>query len=635
MAQTFAGVTGGGDDLLNDIVVRGNAPKGLLWRLEGIEVPNPNHFGGEGASGGGVSMLSSSTLSRSDFFTGAFPAEYGNAASGVFDLSLRNGNAVNREYAFQIGVLGIDAAIEGPFSAGYNGSYLINYRYSTLGVLNNFGVLPEESIQYQDLSFKFNFPTQKGNSFTLFGLGGDASDVYGTAVADSTQWADPIDDAINGKYAPRVGILGASYLHLLGPNTYVKAIGMISGERRTDDELILIPSEDYRGRILEQQDTRNAAYRASLQLNHKFNARQTLQVGIVGSRLNYNLVNRLRNSINGPLFTFLDQKGGTSMLNSHVQLKLRPTARLTITPGVHYTYFDFNKNHSLEPRVGAAWKLSDKQTLSVGVGLHTRTESTALYLAERTNAAGQSFQPHRDLDLMKAWHYVVGYDHYFTPKLRLRFEAYYQDLYDIPVSSSPENPIFSSINAEDAWDIVFGDDILVNEGTGENYGVELTLEKFLSKGYYYLFTGSLYESRYTPLDGQTYNTRYAGNYVVNLVGGKEFSLKNRNQFGLNVRFLLAGGNRYTPLDIARSRELGFPVLDGANTYENQVDAYYRLDVGLSYTVNKSALTHAIRFDIQNITDRLNVQGFDYNRNFEQVAFFHGGLLPILSYKITF
>ncbi|MEM8488988.1 MAG: carboxypeptidase-like regulatory domain-containing protein, partial [Bacteroidota bacterium] len=388
MAQTFAGVTGGGDDLLNDIVVRGNAPKGLLWRLEGIEVPNPNHFGGEGASGGGVSMLSSSTLSRSDFFTGAFPAEYGNAASGVFDLFLRNGNAVKREYAFQIGVLGIDAAIEGPFSADYNGSFLINYRYSTLGVLNNFGVLPDESIQYQDLSFKFNFPTQKGNSFTLFGLGGDAQDIYGSAVADSTQWVDPIDDAINGKYAPRVGILGASYLHLLGPNTYLKAIGMISGERRTDDELLLIPSEDYRGRILEQQDTRNAAYRASLQLNHKFNARQTLQVGIVGSQLSYNLVDRIRDSINGPLINFLDQKGSTNMLNSHVQLKLRPSARLTLTPGVHYTYFAFNKNHSLEPRIGAAWRLSETQTLSFGVGLHTRTESTALYLAERTNAAG-------------------------------------------------------------------------------------------------------------------------------------------------------------------------------------------------------------------------------------------------------
>ena len=182
---------------------------------------------------------------------------------------------------------------------------------------------------------------------------------------------------------------------------------------------------------------------------------------------------------------------------------------------------------------------------------------------------------------------------------------------------------------------MFSNDILVNEGTGKNYGVELTIEKFLSKGYYYLLTGSLYESKYTPLDGQTYNTRYAGNYVLNVVGGKEFSFKNRNQFGVNLRFLLAGGNRFTPLDLTRSREEGFPILDQQRTYNDKVDAHYRLDVGFSYTVNRSALTHAIRFDLQNITDRLNVQGFDYNRTLEQVPIFHNGLLPILSYKVTF
>ena len=635
MAQTFAGVTGGGDDLLNEIVVRGNSPKGLLWRLEGIEIPNPNHFGSEGASGGGISMLSSSTLSRSDFFTGAFPAEYGNALSGVFDLFLRNGNSVRKEYALQVGILGVDASIEGPFSAKSNGSFLINYRYSTLGILNNFNVLPEESIQYQDLSFKFNFPTKKGGSFTLFGLGGDAQDIYGTAIADSTQWENMYDDGVNGKYVPKMGVVGASYLWLLGPNTYLKTIAAITGERRTDDEQILIPSDNYRGRILERQDTRNWSYRGSAQLNHKFNAKQTLQIGLTATQLGYNLVDRIRDGIDDPLVTFLNQKGSTQMFKSHAQLKLRPTARLTLTPGIHYTYFGLNKNNQIEPRIGASWQFSPTQHLSVGIGLHSRVEPTAIYLAERTRTDGTLHQPHRDLDLMKAWHYVAGYDHYFNPKLRLKFEAYYQYLYDIPVSTDVSNPIFATINAEDAWDIVLDDQILTNGGTGENYGVELTLEKFLSQGYYYLFTGSLYESVYTPLDGETYNTRYAGNYVINLVGGKEFSLKNKNLLGFNARFILAGGNRYTPLDIARTIENQSFIYDLSKTYANQVEAYYRLDFGVSYTLNQSALTHAVRFDFQNITNRENVQGFDYNRNLERVPFFHTGLIPVLSYKVTF
>ena len=533
-----------------------------------------------------------------------------------------------------MGVLGVDVALEGPFSKKYNGSYLINYRYSTLGILNNFNVLPDETTQYQDLSFKFNFPTRKGHTFTLFGLGGDAQNTEGVAVADSTQWED-FYDSVNERYTPKMGVIGASHLWLLGPNTYVKTITAITGERRLDKELALIPSDNYREQPIFDQDTQNWSVRGSVLLNHKFNARQTIQVGVNGSHLGYNLITRNRNSLMGPWETFLDQKGSTRMLKSYVQLKYRPTPRLTVTPGVHYTYFELNGNQLIEPRLGASWKLSESSTVSAGIGLHSRVEPTAIYLANRLNSNGENYLPHRNLDLMQAWHYVAGFDHYFTSKLRFKMEAYYQYLYDIPVAANVNNPIFSTINTPSVWDIVFDDEILVNRGTGENYGVELTLEKFLSKGYYYLLTGSIYDARYTPLDGRSYHSRYAGNYVVNLVGGKEFPLKNKNLLGFNARFILAGGNRYTPLDVNRSITEDRFIFDVDNIYGEQVEAYYRLDFGVSYTVNKSALTHAIRFDIQNITSRENVQGFDYNRNFERVPFFHTGLIPILSYKVTF
>lgn len=633
MAQTFAGVSGGGDDLLNEIVVRGNSPRGLLWRLEGIEIPNPNHFGDEGASGGGVSMLSASTLTRSDFFTGAFPAEYGNASSGVFDLFLRNGNTARTEYALQVGVLGVDASLEGPFAPGYSGSYLINYRYSTLGILNNFGVLPEESIQYQDLSFKFNFPTKSGR-LTLFGLAGDAQDIYGTATPDSTLW-ESTDDAIDGKYSPQMGVVGASHVWLISSNTYVRTIAALAGERRRDNELLLVPSDNYRAQPLFEQDTRNWALRGSIQLNHKFSAKQTLQVGLIGSQIGYNLASRSRDGLQAPWFTFFDQKGNTQMLESYSQLKLRPTAALTLTPGLHYTYFALNNTHQLEPRAGVTWQVSPTQTLSAGVGLHSRTESVATYLMDRTDVNGISTQPHKNLGLMKAWHYVVGYDHYFSEQLRFKLEAYYQHLYDIPVSSFADRPFFATINTEDIWDLVSSDDVLINEGTGQNYGLELTVEKFLSNGYYYLFTGSLYDAKYTPLDGNTYNSRYAGNYVANLVGGKEFRLKKGNLLGFNARFILAGGNRYIPLNVEASRAQDRFIFDLSRTYEERVSAYYRLDFGVSYTINRASLTHAIRFDLQNVTGRENIQGFDYNRNFEQQPFFHAGLIPILSYRVTF
>ena len=629
MAQTFAGVSGGGDDLLNEIVIRGNAPKGILWRLEGIEIPNPNHFGEEGASGGGVSMLSAGTMSRSDFFTGAFPAEYGNAVSGVFDLFLRNGNLARREHAFQFGALGLEASSEGPFSSGYNGSYLVNYRYSTLGILNNFGVLPDESIQYQDLSFKFTLPTRNAGHFTLFGLAGDARDVYSRAVRDSSMWRG-FGDALDGQFSPKMGVVGASHLLLLGPNTYLKTVAAAMGEKRIDEELFLIPEQGYQGLPIFQQNTRNWAYRALVTLNHKFDARHTLHIGAGANRLGFDLFYRERNDIDSPWATFLDRRGNTSSFTGHIQLKYRPAATLTITPGIHYTHFALNESHVLEPRLGASWQVASGQTLSLGLGLHSRPEPTGLYLIER-----DGILPHKDLDLMKAWHYVIGYDRYFTDKFRLKLEAYYQYLFDVPVSADAGNPIFSTLNISSVWPVVFDDDTLVNGGSGRNYGVELTLEKYLSDGYYALFTGSLYDARYTPLDGNDYHTRYAGNYVANAVAGKEFNINKNSLLGFNARFVLAGGIRYVPLDAERTRAEQRIFFDLDNVYTQRIDDYYRLDVGVSYTINRTSLTHAIRFDIQNVTGRENVQGFNYNRNLEPVPFFHAGLIPILSYRVTF
>ena len=114
MVSAFAGVNGNAEGD-NDIVVRGNSPRGILWRLEGVEIPNPNHFASEGATGGPINALNSNMLGNSDFYTGAFAPEYGNALSGVFDMKLRNGNNEQREYSATLSVLGTDLTAEGPF----------------------------------------------------------------------------------------------------------------------------------------------------------------------------------------------------------------------------------------------------------------------------------------------------------------------------------------------------------------------------------------------------------------------------------------------------------------------------------------------------------------------------------------
>ncbi|HET6993225.1 MAG TPA: TonB-dependent receptor, partial [Bacteroidia bacterium] len=160
MAQNYAGVSGA-DDSRNDVVIRGNSPLGVLWRLNGADIPNPNHFGSFGSTGGPVSMLNNNILDNSDFMTSAFPAEYGNAIAGVFDLKMRNGNNEKFEFLGQVGFNGFEAGMEGPFTKKHNASFLVDYRFSSLTLFEKMGAdfgIGDAVPKYQDLSFKLNFP---------------------------------------------------------------------------------------------------------------------------------------------------------------------------------------------------------------------------------------------------------------------------------------------------------------------------------------------------------------------------------------------------------------------------------------------------------------------------------------------
>lgn len=187
MASGYAGVNAN-DDSRNDIIIRGNSPSALLWRLDGVDVPNPNHFGASGTTGGPVSMLNNNLLTNSDFMTGAFPAEYGNAFSGVFDLKMRNGNSENHEFLGQIGFNGFELGAEGPINRSKRSSYLVNYRYSTLGVFQALGVSFGTGVaipNYQDGSFKLSFPGTKTGSWTWFGLMGMSDIAFMNSKTDT------------------------------------------------------------------------------------------------------------------------------------------------------------------------------------------------------------------------------------------------------------------------------------------------------------------------------------------------------------------------------------------------------------------------------------------------------------------
>lgn len=635
MAQNYAGVAvGSGDDLANDIIVRGNSPMGVLWRLEGIEIPNPNHFGAMGNSGGGISMLSSSILSNSDFYTGAFPAEFGNAQSSVFDLNMRNGNNEKREFSLMLGVLGMEGSMEGPFSKNSKASYLINARYATLAALGELGLNPVGDVlpAYRDISFKFNIPTPHWGTFSLWGLGG-SNRAYEEPVADQSTWQFE-DDRWGFNERQKVGTVGLSHRILLSDRSYLKTVVAASSNTQTEDEYWLDETKDYAQHLDEETRVSNNTYRISSTYNHKFNAKNTFRGGIILSHLEFDFI--YDEDEGEGLTRLFDNEGDMQFLQAFAHWKHRFNPDWTLNAGLHYSQLLLNNNYSIEPRAALSWQVNPRQRWSFAAGLHSRMEHPAAYLFDGTLPNGRVHTPATHLELSKSLHTVLGYDYRMADNLRLKAEFYYQYLYDVPIENDP-NSIGSLLNAIDIWDLIGVQDV-VNEGTGVNYGLDLTLEKFFSDSYYFLATGSLYDSQYTPANGESYNTAFNGNYQLNLLGGKEFKVgsKRNNIFGLNGKFILAGGRRQFPIDLAASQEAGYTVYVQDQPFGARVGSYYRFDLGLSYRINAKKVTHTIMLDIQNVTNRLNVFNSYYSAGAQGiVSNYQTGLFPVFNYRVEF
>lgn len=643
MAQNFAGVTSGGEDLYNEIVVRGNSPKGVLWRLEGIEIANPNHFAVGGGQGGAISMLSSTTLNNSDFYTGAFPAEYGNALSGIFDLKLRKGNNQKRESSFMIGALGLEVGTEGPFAKNKQASYLINYRYSTLGFLNKIGLSPTGDLLpvYQDLSYNFYFPTKKYGKFSVFGvMGQNLAEMSDPHNPSDTTW-ETRDDFESFREEALVNTTGIKHVIPLKTKGYVKTVISHSfSDYLSTYESLQIDTLTNTTFLFQEDEISNVETQArwSTMVNYKFNKRHTVRSGFIVSRLDYDFVSKFSDFEEGKTFVAFDDKNKSMQYQAYAQWKWRMKTNLTMNGGAHFTRLEATKANSFEPRLSVTYNKSKKLSMSASVGKHSKPEHLALYLFQPHDGESTGSMPNNRLALTKAWHYVLAADYKVNKNTMVKAEAYYQHLFDVPISTIPGSTV-SVLNTSNYWDAIFNGDTthLRSDGTGRNVGIDLTLERYFHKNYYYLVTATLFNSTYKTLNDERYNTKYNGRYQLNLLGGKEFVMKKKNhKFGVNGKVNVYGGNRYTPIRLDESIEAGKTVLDLKNPYGDQTPVYYRFDVGLSYKVNKTKTTHTVLLDVQNVSSRQNVGGVYYNANQEKIEkWTMTGLFPFFNYRIEF
>lgn len=645
MVSNYAGVAMTNDSR-NDIIIRGNSPSGLLWRLDGIEIPNPNHFGAFGTTGGPVSILNNNLLTNSDFFTSAFPAEYGNAISGVFDLKMRSGNNQNREYVGQIGFNGFEFGVEGPFKKGGKSSYLANYRYSTLGVFNALGLDIGTGLaipQYQDLTFKLNFPTKKYGDFTFVGIGGlsfiELHDSK-TALAKKEDDSNYNFGGVDLDYGSDMGVLGFSHQYFINDKTRIQTNISILGMKATTyiDSLKF----DGKGGIIQdsnfkfyESDGTEIKYTASMQLKKKFNSKNNASVGFYYDYYDLNFLDSVDiKSVDG-FINYFDVKGNTSLIRGYAQWQHRFSDRFKINTGIYSQYFKLNNEISFEPRLSLKYNITNTQSISAGYGLHSQIQSRLIYfvqsLIDTTNLIYT--KPNESLGMSKSHQFVLGYDKLFSEDFRFKAEAYYQSLFNIPVSIS--TPEFSLLNGGDAFNAPLKDS-LTNVGTGVNYGVEFTLEKFFNKGYYFLSTLSVFDSKYKAYDGKERNTAFNGNYVINLLGGYEFKIGKYNLLSFSVRTVYAGGKRYIPIDIDKSIITSSTELDWTQAYENKFDDYFRTDLRISFKMNGKRISQEWAIDFQNLTNTKNIYSQTFNPRTQGInSDYQTGFYPMVLYRIQF
>ncbi len=638
MVANYAGVASS-NDARNDIIVRGNSPLGVLWRLEGVDIPNPNHFSAQGSTGGPMSMLNNNVLGNSDFLTGAFPAEYGNKTAAVFDLKLRNGNNEKTEFTGQLGINGVELGAEGPISKKRGSCYLVNYRYSTLEVFNKLGIRfgVSASPLYQDVCYKVNVPTHKAGIFTFWGLGGSSKSSILDSETKPGDWSY-IKRGQDLIYKTSMSALGASHHYFFNPHTTGKLTVSFSG---TDldasiDTISSIDKSKFRSAVNKSQESNVIV---NYTLLNKINTKQLIKIGVTYQTIIFNANAYGYSNTYGKYITKLDVKNEpASIVQGFIHWQYRPTDKLTFNTGVHYQNFLYNTTWAIEPRAGLKYKLSEKQNVSLGYGMHSQMQPTIYYFYETYNANNNSyFRSNKNLDLNKSQHIILGYDYIFLTDFRLKLESYYQYNYNIPVQQN-RNSSFSMINVGTALDGIPLVDSLVNKGIGKNYGIEITIEKFFSKHYYFLVTTSLYDSKYKGNNGVIHNTSYNGGYVLNTLAGYELNLgKEKNKsIALDLKYTLAGGNRYTPIDLEKSKLLGKAYYIDEEAFSKKLPDYSRFDLKISMKLNHKNIAQSLFVVVENIFNTPNILQESYNEDTQSIKReYQLGLFPYFGYRIEF
>lgn len=611
------------NDQNNTIVIRGNSPAGLLWRVNGLDVVNPNHLANAGtfsdkpaAYGGGVNIISSQLMERTDFYTGSQPVQYGNALSGVIDMKLRSGDTTDYKYTAQASLIGMDLAAEGPIGKKQNASFAANYRYSTVGLLSLMGVkFGDEDIQFQDLTFSMNSTLAKGRSLSWFGFAGASKNSF--EHKDSVEWEFEKDQYDIEYQSTNFGT-GLVFNQSLR-NINFSAGASVSASKQTRNQFASpviaegFPDIIYSDRFDMEKLLVSAFGRMNVKVNNNL-----IETGV---QLNY---------ISDDIL-MLNQTGSSPeefrhgvvdglLFQPYANWKIFFSDRFNAQLGMRYVYFTYNETSSVEPRLSAEFLPTPNSSFKISYNLVSQTQSIATYVNDNES-----------LELTKAHHLDLTYAFVSERGFRFSLTAYDQVLFDVPVEGFASS--YSLLNAIE----VYPYSGLVSKGVGQNYGLEALVEKSFFDKSYFIAGASYYNSQYKGSDDIERSTRFDGSYSANVTYGREWTKskkQSQRSFGISTRMLYLGGLKESP--IIPTQLAPGTIYDQSRAFENKLKDYFRLDLRLNWRKNKKNYTRIIAIDIQNVFNVQNEAYHYYDHVKKKVTTqYQLGLIPVLVYRIDF
>ncbi|NME71978.1 TonB-dependent receptor [Flammeovirga aprica] len=638
VAYNFAGVTFSAPQD-NGVVIRGNSPTSVLWRVNDIDVSGAAHFGGGNLAGAGlISIYSANVLRSTDFFTSAFPSEYSNTTSGVFDINFRKGDSEKHHHSVQLGILGADFASEGPINKEKGSSYLVNYRHGFIGYIGKLsgGTAPN----FQDLSFNLSFPSKKYGNLTIWGMGG-LSDIetpfkkYVHEVDDE----DPTDiklkyreydnDFLDKDIDFGMGAIGVNHQIPVGNHSVLStSLGATTNLYKNDTRYFQQDADTLNSGTLhphERQQNIESKYSFANTLTTTISPKLINKSGIRADLITSNGYAQKVDTLMGTLQSRYNGNLQAYNLNAFTQFKYQVLHNFSVNAGVSVTKFELVDEVAVEPRLGMQYTPLKNVTLGVAYGRHSKREELKVY-----SFINPELQKVNDLKLSKSDHYVGSLKINLSSNVRLTTEVYYQELFDVPVM---QGTAYSFANYTTLWE---ANAPIVNTGTGVNKGIDITLERSMVNGFYYMLSGSIYDSKYTDDLGVTRNTLFNRNFMATITAGKEFVVKGKNLLGVNINATYLGGTPLTPYDEKASHEQQKVVYKEGELYSIKGNPEVWMNFGVTYKIPKKKSVRTWGLDMQNALLTTQMRGYKYNHRLKTIdedhVFF---IMPNLYYKISF